>query len=62
MNASACCDYVRFDSTGLLAESDNAGIIGSYKYVPDEAGGYYRSWGNGLALYYYPSRGVSIIL
>ena len=59
--ASACCDTVRFDSTGLLAESENAAIIGTYEYVPDEAGGYYECPENGLYLYYYESRGVSII-
>ena len=60
-SASACCDPVRFDSTGLLAESENAAVISTYEYVPGEEGGYYRSRQNGLALYYYPSRGVSIL-
>ena len=55
-SASACCDAVRFDSTGLLAESENRAIISTYEYVPGE--GYYRSRQNGLALYYYPSREV----
>ena len=55
--ASACCDTVSFDSTGLLAESENAVIIGTYEYVPD--GSYYNPQ-NGLYLYYYPSRGVSM--
>ena len=59
--ASACCDTVRFDSTGLLAESENAVIIGTYEYVPDADGGYYECTKNGLYLYYYESRGVSII-
>ena len=57
--ASACCNTVRFDSTGLLAESENAAIIGTYEYVPDEAGGYYMCIENGLSLYYYSSRDVS---
>merc|ERR1712154_271179 len=55
--ASACCDTVRFDSTGLLAESENAVIIGTYEYVPDADGGYYECTKNGLYLYYYESRG-----
>ena len=57
--ASACCDNVRFDSTGLLAESENRYIIGDYEYVADEAGGYYKCAENGLSLYYYSSRDVS---
>ena len=58
--AGACCDAVRFDSTGLLAESENRAIISTYEYVPGE--GYYRSRQNGLALYYYPSREVRNLL
>ena len=53
--ASACCDTVRFDSTGLLAESENANIIGTYENV----GGYYMNAENGLSLYYYSDRDVS---
>ena len=57
--ANACCDVVRFDSTGLLAESENSNIIGTY--VLDESGGYYDCSENGLSLYYYSDRGVSIL-
>ena len=55
---------VRFDSTGGLAESENASIIGTYEYVPDVAGagGYYENRENGLYLYFLADRGVSIIL
>ena len=55
---------VRFDSTGGLAESENASIIGTYEYVADVAGGsgYYENQKNGLYLYYLGDRGVSIIL
>merc|ERR1719325_68623 len=53
--ASACCDVVRFDSTGLLAESENKYIIGTY--VLHESGGYYECSENGLSLYYYSDRG-----
>jgi len=57
--ASACCDTVRFDSTGGLAESENASIIGTYEYVADVAGGsgYYENQKNGLYLYYLGDRG-----
>ena len=55
--ASACCDTVRFDSTGLLAESENKYIIGTYTLAP--GGGYYECTENGLSLYYYSDRGVS---
>ena len=55
--ASACCDTVRFDSTGLLAESENKYIIGTYTLAPE--GGYYECPENGLSLYYYSDRGVS---
>ena len=55
--ASACCDTVRFDSTGLLAESENKYIIGTYTLAP--GGGYYECPENGLSLYYYSDRGVS---
>ena len=51
---------LRFDSTGLLADSENAPIIGTYEYVPDKIG--YKCEENGLYLSYYPSRGVSIFV
>ena len=34
-----CCKTVRFDSTGPLAESMYAFMIGTYEYVADDAGG-----------------------
>merc|ERR1712244_18306 len=34
-----CCKTVRFDSTGPLAESAYAFMIGTYEYVADDAGG-----------------------
>ena len=34
-----CCKTVRFDSTGPLAESEYAFMIGTYEYVADDAGG-----------------------
>ena len=33
-----CCKTVRFDSTGPLAESEYAFMIGTYEYVADDAG------------------------
>ena len=54
---NGCCDAVRFASTGLLAESEQDGLIGTY----NAEYGHYRNWKNGKALYFYESRGVSIL-
>ena len=57
----ACCGIVRFDSTGLLAESENAAIIGTYQLIPDYNNGVYYCGENGLYLYYLSGRNVSHI-
>ena len=40
-----CCKTVRFDSTGPLAESAYAFMIGTYEYVADDEGGVTSSMG-----------------
>merc|ERR1719414_2186079 len=59
-----CCKTVRLDSTGPLAESATAFIIGNYEYVADDAGGdfgmrgIYRCETNRMELYYKPPGNV----
>ena len=46
-------DKLIFDSTGLLAESGKAYIIGIYEFVIHESVGLYYCRENGLYLYYW---------
>merc|ERR1711879_629219 len=64
-----CCKTVRFDSTGPLAQSAYAFMIGTYEYVADDEGGVTSSMGvrgiyrctdcsYDLKLYYNPPGGA----